>query len=159
LPCTGLKREDTFPNCLIYSNRSVADVNSFDNRGGSLYTTAVMKKDIHPKTYRPVVFQDLNNNTTFLTRSTAETDETINLDGVEYPLVKVHISSASHPFFTGEERIVDVEGRVDKFKARAAAGAAARDKRSQAAKKETERKAAKAEKQAIKEKETAKASE
>lgn len=111
-----------------------------------------MKKDIHPKNYRPVVFQDLNNNTTYLTRSTAETEETITLDGVEYPLVKVHISSASHPFFTGEERIVDVEGRVDKFKARAAAGAAARDKRSQAAKKETERKAAKAEKQAIKEK-------
>lgn len=113
-----------------------------------------MKKDIHPKNYRPVVFQDLNNDTTYLTRSTAETDETITLDGVEYPLVKVHISSASHPFFTGEERIVDVEGRVDKFKARAAAGAAARDKRSQAAKKQTERKAAKAEKAATKEKTT-----
>ncbi|MBI2285370.1 type B 50S ribosomal protein L31 [Candidatus Saccharibacteria bacterium] len=85
-----------------------------------------MKKDIHPTDYRPVVFQDLNEGTTFLTRSTAEAGETITLDGVEYPLVKVHISSASHPFFTGEERIVDVEGRVDKFKARREAAAKAR---------------------------------
>src|SRR5581483_6389737 len=77
-----------------------------------------MKKDLHPKNYRPVVFQDLNNGTTFLTRSTVDAEETTSVDGVEYPLVKVHISSASHPFFTGEERIVDVEGRVDKFKAR-----------------------------------------
>ena len=85
-----------------------------------------MKKGVHPKNYRPVVFQDLNDGTTFLTRSTAEAEETITLDGVEYPLVKVHISSASHPFFTGEERIVDVEGRVDKFKARREAAAKAR---------------------------------
>jgi large subunit ribosomal protein L31 len=77
-----------------------------------------MKKDLHPKTYRPVVFQDLNDKTTFLTRSTVATDETITLDGVEYPLVKVHISSSSHPFFTGQEKLVDIEGRVDKFKAR-----------------------------------------
>ncbi len=77
-----------------------------------------MKKDLHPSNYRPVVFQDLNNNTTFLTKSTAATEETITLDGVEYPLVKVHISSASHPFFTGQEKLVDIEGRVDKFKAR-----------------------------------------
>ncbi len=77
-----------------------------------------MKKDIHPNNYRPVVFQDLNNNQTFLTKSTVATDETIKLDGVEYPLVKVHISSASHPFYTGQEKLVDIEGRVDKFKAR-----------------------------------------
>jgi large subunit ribosomal protein L31 len=77
-----------------------------------------MKQNIHPTNYRPVVFQDLNNDTTFLTRSTVDTEETISIDGVEYPLVKIHISSSSHPFFTGEERIVDVEGRVDKFKAR-----------------------------------------
>ncbi len=77
-----------------------------------------MKKGIHPDNYRPVVFQDLNDGTTILTRSTVDAEETITLDGVEYPLVKVHISSSSHPFFTGEERIVDVEGRVDKFKAR-----------------------------------------
>ena len=88
-----------------------------------------MKKDIHPTNYRPVVFQDSNNNATFITRSTVAAEETITLDGVEYPLVKVHISSSSHPFFTGEERIVDVEGRVDKFKARQAAAEAARSTR------------------------------
>lgn len=85
-----------------------------------------MRKDIHPTNYRPVVFQDLNDGTTFLTRSTVDAEETITLDGNEYPLVKVHISSASHPFFTGEERIVDVEGRVDKFKARREAAAKVR---------------------------------
>ena len=82
-----------------------------------------MKKDIHPTDYRPVVFQDTNNGTNFLTRSTAKTKEKIKIDGVEYPLVKVHISSASHPFYTGEEKIVDVEGRVDRFKAQQAAAA------------------------------------
>jgi large subunit ribosomal protein L31 len=86
-----------------------------------------MKKDIHPTNYRPVVFQDLNDSTTILTRSTVETEETITLDGTEYPLVKVHISSSSHPFFTGEERIVDIEGRVDKFKARQEAAKIARE--------------------------------
>ena len=86
-----------------------------------------MKKDIHTKDYRPVVFKDLSNGATFLTRSTAETDETIKLDGKEYPLVNVHISSASHPFFTGQEKLVDVEGRVDKFKARAEAAKKARE--------------------------------
>jgi large subunit ribosomal protein L31 len=77
-----------------------------------------MKKDLHPTNYRPVVFQDLNNDQTFITKSTVATEEIIKLDGVEYPLVKVHISSASHPFFTGQEKLVDIEGRVDKFKAR-----------------------------------------
>jgi large subunit ribosomal protein L31 len=105
-----------------------------------------MKKDIHPTSYRPVVFQDLNNGSTFLTRSTVATQDTIKLDGAEYPLVKVHISSTSHPFFTGEERIVDIEGRVDKFKARAKAAEAAREGRAKAAAKQTARKAAKAEK-------------
>ena len=106
----------------------------------------IMKKDVHPNNYRQVVFQDLNNNQTFLTRSTAQTDETIKLDGVEYPLVKVHISSSSHPFFTGEERVLDIEGRVDKFKARAKAAEDAREKRAAAAKKQANRKAAKEEK-------------
>jgi large subunit ribosomal protein L31 len=77
-----------------------------------------MKKNLHPNDYRPVVFQDLNDGTTFLTQSTVATEETITLDGATYPLVKVHISSSSHPFFTGQEKLVDVEGRVDKFKAR-----------------------------------------
>ncbi|HSW36908.1 MAG TPA: type B 50S ribosomal protein L31 [Candidatus Saccharimonadales bacterium] len=106
-----------------------------------------MKKGLHPDNYRLVVFQDLNNGSSFLTRSTVATEDTIKWeDGQEYPLVKVHISSTSHPFFTGEERIVDIEGRVDKFKARAAAGAAAREKRASAAQKEVKRKQAKIEK-------------
>lgn len=101
-----------------------------------------MKKDIHPNNYRPVVFQDLNNNQTFLTKSTVATDETIELDGVEYPLVKVHISSASHPFFTGQEKLVDIEGRVDKFKARQEAAKA----RSEAMKKSATKTRVKADK-------------
>ena len=107
-----------------------------------------MKKNLHPDNYRLVVFQDLNNQTTYLTRSTVATDETIKLDGTEYPLVKVHISSSSHPFFTGEERIVDIEGRVDKFKARAEAAKAAREGRIAAAKKQKTRAATKAAKAA-----------
>lgn len=106
-----------------------------------------MKKDIHPKNYRPVVFEDLNNGFKFLTRSTVATEETTKWeDGKEYPLVKVHITSQSHPFFTGEERIVDIEGRVDKFKARAEAATKAREARMNAAKKQAARKAAKVEK-------------
>jgi large subunit ribosomal protein L31 len=106
-----------------------------------------MKKDIHPTNYRPVVFQDLNNGFAFLTRSTVTTDDSIKWeDGNEYPLVKVHISSATHPFFTGEERTVDIEGRIDKFKNRAKAAEDAREKRANAAKKQVARKAAKAEK-------------
>src|SRR3990172_5087745 len=91
-----------------------------------------MKKDIHPKNYRPVVFQDLNDNSTFITRSTVATEEKTTVDGVEYPLVKIHISSSSHPFFTGQEKLVDIEGRVDKFKARRAA--AEKDQAERAAK-------------------------
>jgi len=93
-----------------------------------------MKKDIHPDNYRLVVFEDLNNGTKILTRSTIATDETTKWeDGKEYPLVKVHISSSSHPFFTGEEKIMDIEGRVDKFKARAEAAKKAKEARMKAA--------------------------
>ncbi len=109
-----------------------------------------MKKELHPKNYRLVVFQDLNNQATFLTRSTVATEDKITVEGTEYPLVKVHISSSTHPFFTGEERVLDIEGRVDKFKARAAAAEAAKTKRVAAAKKQTTRAAAKAEKAADK---------
>ena len=81
-------------------------------------TGPVMKQDIHPN-YRPVVFQDLSEGTNFVIRSTVETDDTITLDdGVEYPLVKVEISSASHPFFTGTMKIVDTAGRVERFERR-----------------------------------------
>ncbi|HKU18295.1 MAG TPA: type B 50S ribosomal protein L31 [Candidatus Saccharimonadales bacterium] len=106
-----------------------------------------MKKSIHPSNYRPVVFEDLNNGFKFLTRSTVASDETVKWeDGNEYPLVKVHITSASHPFFTGEERIVDIEGRVDKFKARAQVAAKAREGRMSAAKKQQARKDARVKK-------------
>jgi large subunit ribosomal protein L31 len=111
-----------------------------------------MKKDLHPANYRPVVFQDLNNNTTFLTKSTVATEETIKLDGVEYPLVKVHISSSSHPFYTGQEKLLDIEGRVDKFKARQEAAKARQDAMKKAASKQTQRKAEKEEKADSKEK-------
>ena len=78
------------------------------------------KKELHPKEYGYVVFSDEAAKFSFLTKSTAKSDETIKwTDGKEYPLVKVQISSASHPFFTGEEKIIDTEGRVDRFKARA----------------------------------------
>lgn len=74
-----------------------------------------MKKDIHPN-YREVVFKDISTDFAFLTRSTIQTSETIKWeDGNEYPLVKVEISSKSHPFFTGKEMFVDTAGRVDKF--------------------------------------------
>lgn len=76
-----------------------------------------MKKDIHPKDYRYVVFKDVSDGTSFLSRSTARTKETITWeDGKEYPLVKLEISSSSHPFYTGKMKLVDSAGRVDKFK-------------------------------------------
>ena len=84
-----------------------------------------MKQSIQPKDYRFVVFADEQAKFSFLTRSTAKSEETIKwTDGKEYPLVKIQISSASHPFFTGEEKIIDTEGRVDRFKARAKKAAA-----------------------------------
>ena len=73
-----------------------------------------MKKDIHPSNYREVAFKDMSNDTTFITRSTIATRETIEIDGVTYPLVKLEITSASHPFFTGKQKLVDTAGRVDK---------------------------------------------
>ena len=75
-----------------------------------------MKKDIHPSNYREVVFKDMSNGETFITRSTVASKETIELDGVTYPLVKLEITSSSHPFFTGKHKIVDIGGRVEKFR-------------------------------------------
>ncbi|MDR1974801.1 MAG: type B 50S ribosomal protein L31 [Bacteroidales bacterium] len=75
-----------------------------------------MKKNIHPKDYRSVVFKDMSNDFAFLSKSTIKTKDTIKWeDGSEYPLVKLEISSASHPFFTGKVKLVDTAGRVDKF--------------------------------------------
>ena len=77
-----------------------------------------MNKDLHPKNYRPVAFKDMSNDVTFISRSTVATKETIEIDGVEYPLVKLEITSASHPFYTGKHKLVDTAGRVDKFLSR-----------------------------------------
>jgi len=77
-----------------------------------------MQKGIHPDNYRPVAFKDMSNDVTFISRSTINTKETIEIDGVEYPLVKLEITSASHPFFTGKHKLVDTAGRVDKFLSR-----------------------------------------
>ena len=75
-----------------------------------------MKKDIHPE-YSEVVFQDISTDFTFLTRSTLKTKDTIQWsDGKEYPLVKVEVSSQSHPFYTGKQKILDTGGRVDRFR-------------------------------------------
>jgi len=75
-----------------------------------------MKKDTHPKNYRKVVFKDISNDVTFVTKSCAETKDTITWeDGNEYPLIKMEISAASHPFFTGKMQFVDTAGRIDKF--------------------------------------------
>ena len=106
-----------------------------------------MKKELHPKNYRLVVFEDLNNGDKFITRSTVKSDETTKWeDGNEYPLVKLHITSTSHPFFTGEERVLDIEGRVDKFKARAEAAKARKEQLAGKAKKAAVRSAKKVEK-------------
>ena len=78
-----------------------------------------MKKGIHPSDYRLVVFKDMSNEYSFITRSTVKTKETIVMeDGVEYPVVKLEISHTSHPFYTGKMKLVDTAGRVDKFKSR-----------------------------------------
>ncbi|WP_457615731.1 type B 50S ribosomal protein L31 [Lutibacter sp.] len=75
-----------------------------------------MKKGIHPENYRMVAFKDMSNEDVFLTRSTVNTKETIDVDGVEYPLVKLEISRTSHPYYTGKTKLVDTAGRIDKFK-------------------------------------------
>ncbi|HNZ80413.1 MAG: type B 50S ribosomal protein L31 [Bacteroidales bacterium] len=74
-----------------------------------------MKKDLHPTNYRPVVFKDMSNGDTFISRSTIQAKETIEIDGETLPLVKLEISSTSHPFYTGKSKLVDTAGRVDKF--------------------------------------------
>ena len=74
-----------------------------------------MKSGLHPENYRTVVFKDMSNGDTFFSRSTVNTRETIEIDGVTYPIVKMEISSSSHPFYTGKSKLVDTAGRVDKF--------------------------------------------
>ena len=75
-----------------------------------------MKDKVHPENYRYVVFKDMSNETSFLTKSTAASKETVKWeDGKEYPLIKLEISDTSHPFYTGKMKLVDTAGRVDKF--------------------------------------------
>ncbi|WP_223551585.1 MULTISPECIES: type B 50S ribosomal protein L31 [Aestuariivivens] len=77
-----------------------------------------MRKGIHPENYRLVAFKDMSNDDVFITKSTANTNETIEVDGVEYPLVKMEISRTSHPYYTGKSKLVDTAGRIDKFKSK-----------------------------------------
>ena len=78
-----------------------------------------MKKDLHPKAYKQVVFKDMSNGYSFLSRSTASSKETVKWeDGNEYPLIKLEISNTSHPFYTGKNVLVDTAGRIDKFRKR-----------------------------------------
>ena len=77
-----------------------------------------MKKNIHPNNYRLVAFKDMSNGDTFLCRSCTNTKDSLEIDGAEYPLVKMEISSSSHPFYTGKMKLVDTAGRVDKFRNR-----------------------------------------
>ena len=77
-----------------------------------------MKKGIHPENYRLVAFKDMGNDYVFLTKSTAESNETIEVDGVEYPLIKLEISRTSHPFYTGKAKLIDTAGRIDKFRSK-----------------------------------------
>ncbi len=82
-----------------------------------------MKKEIHPENYREVIFHDNSSGAQFLVASTVKTAETGKFEGKEYPLYRVEISSASHPFFTGNEKVIDTAGRVERFKKRASAAA------------------------------------
>lgn len=77
-----------------------------------------MKKGIHPDKYRLIAFKDMSNDYVFITKSTANTKETIEVDGIVYPLYKLEISNTSHPFYTGKVKLVDTAGRVDKFRTR-----------------------------------------
>jgi large subunit ribosomal protein L31 len=145
-------RIDISNSCLIYCRY-------YYNRGdlilqhlidpGQLFAynlDLTMKKDLHPTNYRLVVFEDLNDGTKILTRSTVASEVTTKYtDGKEYPVVKVHISSSSHPFYTGQEKLVDIEGRVDKFRNRREAAEKARkaknEKSAKAAEPKEEKKA------------------
>ena len=77
-----------------------------------------MKTKIHPDNYRLVAFKDMSNDDLFITKSTVNSKETIEVEGVEYPLVKLEISRTSHPFYTGKSKLVDTAGRIDKFKSK-----------------------------------------
>ncbi len=75
-----------------------------------------MKKGIHPENYRLVAFKDMSNGDIFITKSTADAKETVEVNGIEYPLIKLEITRTSHPFYTGKKKLIDTAGRIDKFK-------------------------------------------
>lgn len=102
--CIMLHREKIIPT---FAARKVKNQNS-----------KKMKKGIHPESYRLVAFKDMSNDHVFITRSCVATKETIDVNGVEFPVVKVEISNTSHPFYTGKMKLVDTAGRVDKFYSR-----------------------------------------
>jgi len=77
-----------------------------------------MKSGIHPENYRLVAFKDMSNDDVFITKSTVETKETIEFEGVEYPVFKMEISRTSHPYYTGKSKLVDTAGRIDKFRSK-----------------------------------------
>jgi large subunit ribosomal protein L31 len=108
-------------NCLLKYNFSLNFAPYFTHGQNSCIKKGnqKMKKDIHPQAYRLVIFKDMSNDYSFLTRSTAATRETaVWEDGNEYPVVKVEISHMSHPFYTGKSMFIDTAGRIDKFKKR-----------------------------------------
>ena len=96
----------------FFSHQSCATGNYFFQKKSILIN---LTQNLVPETYRLVAFKDMSNDTVFITRSCAETKETLVVDGVEYPVVKVEISNTSHPFYTGKVKLVDTAGRVDKF--------------------------------------------
>lgn len=77
-----------------------------------------MRKGIHPENYRLVAFKDMSNDDVFITKSTVDTKESIEVEGVEYPLYKMEISRTSHPFYTGKSKLIDTAGRIDKFRSK-----------------------------------------
>ena len=98
-------------NCYIFAFRKSKATKNKTNH-------ITMKKEIHPSNYRSLVFNDMSNDEVFMSRSTINARETIEIDGVTYPLVKLEITSSSHPFYTGKQKLVDTAGRVDKFMSR-----------------------------------------
>ncbi|KKW08171.1 MAG: 50S ribosomal protein L31 type B [Candidatus Kaiserbacteria bacterium GW2011_GWA2_49_19] len=104
------------------------------SRKRKLPTSSGMKKEIHPADYRQVIFDDATSGKRFLIGSTVKTAKTAKLDGKEYPVFNVEISSASHPFYTGQSKTIDTAGRVEKFKTRAASAKPKAGKKTKSAK-------------------------
>ncbi|WKD84844.1 50S ribosomal protein L31 type B [Polaribacter huanghezhanensis] len=103
--------------CYLSLRVRIYQLNSFINKILKDYKSkSKMKKGIHPENYRMVAFKDMSNGDVFLTKSTANTKENLEVDGVEYPLIKLEISRTSHPFYTGKSKLIDAAGRIDKFK-------------------------------------------